>query len=40
MGIILAILKHSERNATDKEFIKCIETVGEIREAKILYVNT
>ena len=40
MGIILAVLKHSIKIPSDNELLKSIETVGEIREPKILYVNT
>ena len=40
MGIIFAVLKHSGKIPADNELLKSIEPVGEIREAKILYINT
>ena len=40
MGIILAILKHSGKVPSDNELLKSIETVGGIREAQFLYINT
>ena len=39
MGINLAILKHSGKIPSDNELLKSIETVGEIRDAKIVYIN-
>ena len=39
MGIILAVLKHCGKIPSDSELLKSIETVGEIREAKILYIK-
>ena len=38
--IILTILKHSEKILSDNELLNSIETVGEIRGAKIVYINT
>ena len=40
ISIILAVLKHSGKIPSDNELLKSIETVGAIREAKILYINT
>ena len=40
MDIILAVLKHSGKISSDSELLKSIETVGVIRGAKILYINT
>ena len=40
MGIILAVLKHSGKIPSYNELLKSIETVGEIRDAKTLYINT
>ena len=40
MGIILAVLKHSGKIPLDSELLKSIETVGAIRAARILYINT
>ena len=36
----MAVLKHSGKIPSDYEFLKSIETVGEIIGAKILYINT
>ena len=40
IGIILAILKHSGKIPSNSELLKSIETVGAIRGARILYINT
>ena len=40
MGLILAVLKHSGKIPSDNQLLKSIETVGAIKEAKILYINT
>ena len=40
IGIILAVLKHSGKIPSDSELLKTNETVGAIRGAKILYINT
>ena len=40
IGINLAVLKHSGKIPSDSEILKIIETVGAIREAIILYINT
>ena len=40
MEIIIAVLQHSGKMPPDNELFKNIETVGEIREAKMLYINT
>ena len=40
MGIILAVLKHSGKIPSDNELLKSIETLGAIRGARILYINT
>ena len=39
MGIMFAVLKHSGKIPSDNELIKSMEIVGEIRGAKILYIN-
>ena len=40
IGIILAVLKDSGKIPSDSELLKSIETVGAIRGARILYINT
>ena len=40
MGIILVVLKRAGKIPSDNELLNSIETVGEIMEAKILYINT
>ena len=40
IGIILAVLKHCGKIPPDSELLKSIETVGAIRRARILYINT
>ena len=40
MGIILAVLKHSGKIPSDNELLKSIETVRDIRGAKISHLNT
>ena len=40
IGMILTDLKLSGKIPSDSELINSIETVGPIREAKILYINT
>ena len=40
MGIILAVLKHSGKNTFRHLVIKEYETVGAVRGARILYINT
>ena len=40
MGLISTVLKHSEKIPSDYELLKSIETVGEIREDRISYINT
>ena len=39
MGTILAVLRQSGKIPSDNELLKSIETVADIREAKILYIN-
>ena len=38
--MILGVLKHSRKIPSDNQLLKNIETVGEIRGAIILYINT
>ena len=40
IGIILALSKHSGKIPSDSELLKSIETVGAIRGARIVYINT
>ena len=40
MGIILPVLKHFGKITSDNELLKSIEIVGDIRGAKIIYINT
>ena len=40
IGIIFAVLKHSGKIPSDSELLKSIETVGAIKGARILYINT
>ena len=40
MGIILAVLKNSEKIPSDSVLLKSIETVGTIMGARILYIKT
>ena len=40
MEIILAVSKHSIKIPSDNESLKSIKIVEEIKDAKILYINT